>query len=172
MFACDRPEWTKLTAMDPAHDIPCPVCAKNILDGYPSMTPEQQRDVRLGYCPRCAVFRATVPDTEWSTVERTMIITQLGTDFHLQLAQALVYRWRTATGPLRESITCPRCGITSHNFNDVREGYCGSCHDWTSCVDYRAWTPAEAIRVKDTLGPNFDAKLAERLVFRWRANRF
>ena len=30
-----------------------------------------------------------------------------------------------------ESITCPRCGMTSYNPNDVREGYCGNCHDWT-----------------------------------------
>jgi hypothetical protein len=30
------------------------------------------------------------------------------------------------------SITCPRCHMTSHNPNDVREGYCGNCHDWTS----------------------------------------
>ena len=33
---------------------------------------------------------------------------------------------------MSESITCPRCGMTSHNPNDVREGYCGNCHDWTS----------------------------------------
>jgi ribosomal protein L37E len=30
------------------------------------------------------------------------------------------------------SITCPRCGMTSYNPNDVREGYCGNCHDWTA----------------------------------------
>lgn len=29
------------------------------------------------------------------------------------------------------SITCPRCGRTSYNPNDIREGYCGYCHDWT-----------------------------------------
>lgn len=29
------------------------------------------------------------------------------------------------------SFTCPRCGMTSHNPNDAREGYCGNCHDWT-----------------------------------------
>jgi ribosomal protein L37E len=29
------------------------------------------------------------------------------------------------------SITCPRCGRTSYNPNDIREGYCGHCHDWT-----------------------------------------
>jgi hypothetical protein len=32
------------------------------------------------------------------------------------------------------SITCPRCGRTSHNPNDVREGYCGNCHDWTGAI--------------------------------------
>ena len=30
------------------------------------------------------------------------------------------------------SITCPRCGRTSYNSNDIREGYCGACNDWTS----------------------------------------
>ena len=30
------------------------------------------------------------------------------------------------------SITCPVCGMTSYNPNDIREGYCGNCHDWTS----------------------------------------
>lgn len=29
-------------------------------------------------------------------------------------------------------ITCPRCHMTSYHPNDVREGYCGNCHDWTS----------------------------------------
>jgi ribosomal protein L37E len=32
----------------------------------------------------------------------------------------------------RESITCPRCGMTSYNPDDIDEGYCGNCHDWTS----------------------------------------
>jgi len=30
------------------------------------------------------------------------------------------------------SISCPRCGMTSCNPNDIREGYCGNCHDWTT----------------------------------------
>lgn len=29
------------------------------------------------------------------------------------------------------SITCPVCHMTSYNPNDIREGYCGNCHDWT-----------------------------------------
>ena len=31
-------------------------------------------------------------------------------------------------------ITCPRCGRTSYHPDDVREGYCGNCHDWTEGV--------------------------------------
>ena len=31
-----------------------------------------------------------------------------------------------------ESITCPRCGRTSFHPEDVRQGYCGHCHWWTS----------------------------------------
>lgn len=30
------------------------------------------------------------------------------------------------------SITCPVCGMTSYNPNDIREGFCGNCHDWTT----------------------------------------
>lgn len=35
--------------------------------------------------------------------------------------------------PMRESvpsITCPRCGRTTYNPNDIRERYCGHCHAW------------------------------------------
>lgn len=31
-----------------------------------------------------------------------------------------------------ESLTCPVCFMTSYNPGDVREGYCGHCHAWTS----------------------------------------
>lgn len=27
--------------------------------------------------------------------------------------------------------TCPECGMTSHNPNDEREGFCGNCHKYT-----------------------------------------
>jgi ribosomal protein S27AE len=27
---------------------------------------------------------------------------------------------------------CPRCGAVSAHPDDVREGYCGHCHDWTA----------------------------------------
>jgi hypothetical protein len=28
--------------------------------------------------------------------------------------------------------TCPICGRISHNPNDIAQGYCGACHDWTA----------------------------------------
>jgi len=33
---------------------------------------------------------------------------------------------------MTESVTCPRCGTTSWHPDDVRHGYCGRCHWWTS----------------------------------------
>lgn len=32
------------------------------------------------------------------------------------------------------SITCPVCERTSHYPNDVTQGYCAACHDWTGAV--------------------------------------
>jgi len=37
-----------------------------------------------------------------------------------------------ADGSQAQAITCLRCMMTSYNPNDIREGYCGNCHDWTS----------------------------------------
>ena len=28
------------------------------------------------------------------------------------------------------SITCPKCGMTSHNPNDIKEQYCGNCRQY------------------------------------------
>lgn len=39
---------------------------------------------------------------------------------------------------MTDSITCPRCGRTSWNPNDVREGYCGACHEWTNAGSWPA----------------------------------
>lgn len=33
------------------------------------------------------------------------------------------------------SITCPRCGATSYHPEDIKQGYCGRCHWWTSDPD-------------------------------------
>jgi hypothetical protein len=33
------------------------------------------------------------------------------------------------------SITCPVCGMTSYNPNDIEWGYCGNCHAYTGVVN-------------------------------------
>lgn len=35
---------------------------------------------------------------------------------------------------MNNSITCPECGMTSYNLNDIRFGYCGKCHAFTTEV--------------------------------------
>lgn len=37
----------------------------------------------------------------------------------------------TATRPPLPSFTCPACGNTSHHPDDVANGYCGRCHQFT-----------------------------------------
>jgi len=41
---------------------------------------------------------------------------------------------RASAGPPvpEPSITCPECAMTSYNPNDIRHGYCGNCHRYTS----------------------------------------
>ena len=41
------------------------------------------------------------------------------------------------------SITCPRCAMTSHNLNDVAQGWCDNCKAYTS---HRPGRPAGAKR--------------------------
>lgn len=44
-------------------------------------------------------------------------------------------------------ITCPRCARTSYNPNDVAEGYCGHCHDWTHGTVVQTTSPGPALRI-------------------------
>lgn len=49
-------------------------------------------------------------------------------------------------GDVQPSIDCPKCGSRSYNHNDIREGYCGNCHDYTTLrtpppMYYRPPTP-------------------------------
>lgn len=75
-----------------------------------------------------------------------------------------------------DTITCPKCGVTSHNPNDVREGYCGNCHDFTSGafsqLAYAEWLETGQIpewrqkvltegAIKDAVDEAFDALRSE-----------
>jgi hypothetical protein len=51
--------------------------------------------------------------------------------------------WRVIRGPYEVaphylSFTCPDCHRTSYNPNDIRQRYCGNCHEWK---------PSEATRL-------------------------
>lgn len=50
------------------------------------------------------------------------------------------------------AFTCPRCGRTSHNPNDEREGYCGACSDWTGRPSVPRDTRPEPTKERDERG--------------------
>ena len=58
------------------------------------------------------------------------------------------------SGTAQPSVTCPRCQMTSYNPNDIREGYCGNCHDWTGAA------PASRHRFADELAGHERALIA------------
>lgn len=53
----------------------------------------------------------------------------------------------------QQSITCPQCGMTSHNPNDVEYRYCGNCKEYHEQIDARA-----DIKAKELYGPKALAK--------------
>ena len=64
-------------------------------------------------------------------------------------------RWRSPEKPVTgvrwvppPSFLCPRCHLTSYNENDVREGYCGNCRDWT-----RVPAGGNAVPARDQAAP-------------------
>jgi hypothetical protein len=75
---------------------------------------------------QAAIKRARTPPEGWS-VFGTHVDIPGPLEFSTETDEAGMPLWER----LIESITCPRCGMTSYNANDIREGYCGNCHDWT-----------------------------------------
>jgi ribosomal protein L37E len=55
---------------------------------------------------------------------------QTRTDDGRAFADSWTRRHQAADRP-RDSFTCPRCSRVSFHSTDVREGYCGACHDVT-----------------------------------------
>ena len=74
-----------------------------------------------GYTPELAeAGRYTWADAQF-IVRQANIITM--NEAAIPLARALDF-----SAP--PSIVCPRCRRRSFNANDIRERYCGACHDW------------------------------------------
>jgi len=53
----------------------------------------------------------------------------LGLKIHLHNTYRLFFANRIRIE--EPSFTCPECGLTSHNANDIEQGYCGGCHAFT-----------------------------------------
>jgi hypothetical protein len=71
-----------------------------------------------------------------ATVDVAVVADQSGFADIQGLDQQLLALFQTplpdvGSGIRQPSFTCPRCGATSYNPNDIREKYCGSCHAWT-----------------------------------------
>lgn len=49
------------------------------------------------------------------------------------------------------SITCPKCGMTSHNPNDVRERYCGNCQVFIDDAEFVKKYQKEQERTRRTI---------------------
>jgi chitosanase len=66
---------------------------------------------------------------------------------------------------MQASFTCPQCGRTSYNPNDVREGYCGWCHDYTRADTELARLRAELQEQETKMSASpfvpFDPKLVD-----------
>jgi len=87
-------------------------------------TPEQAEEHAL-YVLQC------YPVANLDNAYRRFMVGVIGLDdATARAAVGDLQRWRPSadTAP---SITCPVCTKTSRDPNDIREGYCGQCHDWT-----------------------------------------
>lgn len=52
------------------------------------------------------------------------------------------------------SITCPVCHMTSHHPMDVRTGYCGNCHEYTSAGSDGDLRPSHLLGTPPIAEPN------------------
>lgn len=82
----------------------CPTCRGR---GFIPAGVERDDDlVEMKPCPECTGGIASCCDAAGSRYNKNVISRPIG------------------------SFTCPRCGATSFNPNDIRERYCGRCRQW------------------------------------------
>jgi hypothetical protein len=75
-------------------------------------------------CPSCGVVAVREPYDIGSGPELSCAACEWCWGAQGQDLKPLVEWW----------FTCPRCGRRSYNENDIKERYCGACHDWTGPV--------------------------------------
>ena len=55
---------------------------------------------------------------------------------------------------MKKAFKCPRCGMVSYGAEDLEEGYCGNCHDWTAPPYGLVWPFINHTEKLDTSGGN------------------
>jgi hypothetical protein len=78
-----------------------------------------------------ALYIGSLCDAHRATAARVLVVISARNDIS---TPELVAKLQAAYG-IPALFTCPKCGRTSHNPNDLVEGYCGACHDWTGRPD-------------------------------------
>jgi ribosomal protein S27AE len=101
----------------------CDVTGKSFED-FPAEAKEN--DYVLSKCPNCG-------DDTWLGVRTAQIIADGNAEqLCMWCIRDIVPVNEQKVVPLDhvEKITCPNCGRTSFNPNDVRKKYCGACHQY------------------------------------------
>lgn len=86
--------------------------------GLPHVTLEDLETLHGVLDDRCRLVDGAT--SEWTKVN----------SLRTAVAEAL-YAARRDEEANPERFTCPKCDTTSYNPNDIAEGYCGACHDFT-----------------------------------------
>lgn len=100
------------------------------------MTPIEQRIVsHLRSDPRWHYGLEIAVATETSRATIYVYLARLEEQGHIQRTRETLVSYPGALPRAmyraRPCYTCRRCSLTTYNVNDIREGYCGKCHDWT-----------------------------------------
>jgi RNase P subunit RPR2 len=106
----------------------CPVCetvlnaATNPFDdGHP-----EPGDITVCVVCRTVLVFGEAMDFRLATAEEiSEVVPEL-----VEIAHQLSKKYSITTTPDGECITCHQCGKTSYNMNDIKNGYCGHCHEF------------------------------------------
>lgn len=90
--------------------------------------------------------------TMLSLVDDALKAEHVALDVRHRVAHTLLYG-ASDPFPPGTRIICPRCGKASHHPEDVRQGYCGACHWWTSDPNLSTPTGRPAVDEHDSEQP-------------------
>lgn len=92
--------------------------------------PIQLRECRLAFYHGCSFLMQAMTHAVSEGKEATKEDLQRMHKLHSEL-EAFEEQFKLQRSSEAAKFTCPRCGAMSYNINDIKNGYCGACHDWT-----------------------------------------